>query len=86
MLFAIATPCGIVAGVCILSADIQVKDQVVIAFLTALATGSFVFVTFFEILGKDLNGDEMRDLLNLVYCIIGFGIFAGINAIPVLND
>ena len=85
-LYAIASPCGIIAGVCILSADVQVIDQVAMAFLTALATGSFVFVTFFEILGKDLQGNDMRDLLNLGMCVVGFTIFAAITALPIMRN
>jgi len=50
--------------------------------LTALSTGTFLYVTFFEILGKCLQGGEMEDVFAFVCFIVGFGVFAGITAIP----
>lgn len=55
------------------------------AFLTAAATGTFIYITFFEILAKDLNGDTIYDFLNFLICLFGFGIFASITAVPALQ-
>lgn len=50
-----------------------------------MSTGTFIYITFFEMLGKDLKGSTLRDYMNFLICLLGFGIFAGISAIPALR-
>ena len=50
-----------------------------------MSTGTFIYITFFEMLGKDLKGSTLRDYMNFLICLLGFGIFAGISGIPALR-
>lgn len=84
-LFAVASPVGILFGLIILSSKLALFNGEAVVFLTSLATGTFLFITFFEILAKDLNGNTVRDLVNFVLFLVGFAAFAGITSIPVMQ-
>ncbi|XP_066912850.1 zinc transporter ZIP3-like isoform X2 [Clytia hemisphaerica] len=81
-LFAIASPIGAIIGVIIFSAKSSFIGDEVVIILTGLSTGTFVYVTFFEILGKCLEGDKMEDMIGFGCFLLGFGMFAGITAVP----
>ena len=70
------------AGAFLLSTRLHVFNESAMAILICLATGTFLYITFFEILGKNLVGNQPQDLLSFLYFIIGFGVFAGLTAIP----
>ncbi|XP_066912851.1 zinc transporter ZIP3-like [Clytia hemisphaerica] len=81
-LFSIASPIGAIIGIIIFSVKSSFVSDEVVVVLTGLSTGTFIYVTFFEILGKCLEGDKMEDMIGFVYFVLGFGLFAGITAVP----
>jgi len=85
LLFAAASPTGIIFGVIITTSKLHILNGEATAFLTATATGTFLYITFFEILAKDLKGNKISDLVNFVLCLLGFAFFAGLTAIPALQ-
>ncbi|XP_065644269.1 zinc transporter ZIP1 isoform X3 [Hydra vulgaris] len=82
--FAIATPIGIIIGLVIVNSLTNDTNNVISAVLIALSTGTFVYVTFFEILGKDINSNK-DDFSLIVFFFFGFLLFSGIKAIPKPN-
>lgn len=85
MLFSISSPLGILLGLILTSLKLEYLDNKVTPFLTAISAGTFIYITFFEMLGKDLKGTTLRDYMNFLICLLGFGIFAGIYAIAALR-
>ena len=74
------------AGAVLVSSKFNFFNDSAMSILICLATGTFLYITFFEILAKNLVGNEIQDLFSFMYFLIGFGIFAGITAIPVMRS
>ena len=74
------------SGAFLLSTKFNLFNEGAMTVLICLATGTFLYITFFEILAKNLVGNQLQDLLSFVYFLIGFGIFAGISAIPIMQS
>ncbi|XP_029646476.1 zinc transporter ZIP3-like [Octopus sinensis] len=72
-IFSVISPIGIVIGILIEDLNVQsVSEHFVSALLKALATGTFMYVTFFEILGREISHDATP--LQILFAIIGFGM------------
>uniref|UniRef100_A0A8C6TUV7 Zinc transporter ZIP3 n=1 Tax=Neogobius melanostomus TaxID=47308 RepID=A0A8C6TUV7_9GOBI len=69
-------PLGVVVGVSIESAQ-TLAGSVVSAVLQGLAAGTFLFVTFFEILAPELEEKEDR-LLKVLFLVLGYGTLAAL--------
>ncbi|CAH1783599.1 unnamed protein product [Owenia fusiformis] len=85
-IFAIVTPIGIVAGILITIYGGDNGNNVATGVLQTIATGTFLYVTFFEVLGHEI-GDHSKfsrpkDLLKLLATIIGFCCAATLQFIP----
>ncbi|CAC5384904.1 SLC39A1_2_3 [Mytilus coruscus] len=71
--FSLVTPLGIVIGV--LVNDLSSTENIVSAILECIATGSFLYVTFFEILQREFN--EHHNMIKLLITFLGFCVSAG---------
>ncbi|XP_063002944.1 zinc transporter ZIP3 [Elgaria multicarinata webbii] len=69
-------PLGIVVGLGIESAR-NVASSVASVLLQGVAGGTFLFVTFFEILGKELEEKSDR-LLKVLFLVLGYTVLAGL--------
>ncbi|XP_029469036.1 zinc transporter ZIP3 isoform X2 [Rhinatrema bivittatum] len=69
-------PVGIVIGMGIQSAQ-NLASSVASALLQGMAGGTFLFVIFFEILVKELEGKSER-LLKVLFLVLGYAVFAGL--------
>ncbi|XP_076977346.1 zinc transporter ZIP3 [Tamandua tetradactyla] len=70
-------PLGIGAGLGIQSAQ-GVPSSVASVLLQGLAGGTFLFVTFFEILAKELEEKNDR-LLKVLFLVLGYAVLAGMD-------
>ncbi|XP_071166426.1 zinc transporter ZIP1-like [Mytilus edulis] len=71
--FSLVTPLGIVIGV--LVNDLSSTENIVSAILECIATGSFLYVTFFEILQREFN--EHHNMIKVLITFAGFCVSAG---------
>lgn len=69
-------PLGVVVGVSIDSAH-TLAARVVSVVLQGLAAGTFLFVTFFEILARELEENQDR-LLKVLFLVLGYGTLAAL--------
>ncbi|KAM7012242.1 zinc transporter ZIP3-like [Tautogolabrus adspersus] len=69
-------PLGMVVGMGIESAQ-TLAGSVVSVVLQGLAAGTFLFVTFFEILSQELEGKQDR-LLKVLFLILGYAVLAAL--------
>ena len=74
-IFALVSPLGTLIGELITSDGDDVTRNTVTAILQGFATGTFIFVTFFEILQRELNTGD-HDLLKVFATVIGFAVIA----------
>lgn len=74
--FSIVSPIGIGIGILVSSGEVSSSTALVSVILQGLATGTLLYVVFFEILQKDKSG-----LLQLVAVLIGFFIMFGLQFI-----
>ena len=86
VIFSLMSPLGVAIGIPIARATRAQQKQVpgsslmVNAILQALATGTFMFVTFIEILPQELNSKK-DGLAKLACIVVGFGAISALNAI-----
>ncbi|XP_063056630.1 zinc transporter ZIP3-like [Engraulis encrasicolus] len=69
-------PLGIVVGMGIQTSQ-SLAGSVVSVVLQGLAAGTFLFITFLEILARELE-DKHDRLLKVAFLILGYGILAGL--------
>ncbi|KAM9329918.1 zinc transporter ZIP3 [Gastrophryne carolinensis] len=74
VLVSIMIPIGIVVGMAIESAQ-NLASSITSALLQGAAAGTFLFVTFFEILVKELEGKYDR-LLKVLFLVLGYAVLA----------
>lgn len=77
--FAVMSPLGIGLGI-VLTEDSS--HQLVRAVLEGIATGTFIYITFMEILPHELNSPHHR-ILKVVMLILGFSLVTGVLFIKV---
>ncbi|XP_059836076.1 zinc transporter ZIP1 [Hypanus sabinus] len=77
--FAVMSPLGIGVGI-VLTEDSS--HQLVRAVLEGIATGTFIYITFMEILPHELNSPHHR-ILKVVMLILGFSLITGVLFIKV---
>ncbi|KAG7327366.1 hypothetical protein KOW79_008972 [Hemibagrus wyckioides] len=74
LVFSIMSPMGIAIGIGVSEAQLQM-GLLVQAVLEGLAAGTFVYITFLEILPHELNSPG-RQLLKVLFILIGFSLMA----------
>ncbi|KAK3591026.1 hypothetical protein CHS0354_013089, partial [Potamilus streckersoni] len=74
--FSVVSPLGMIVGIVITSSDgiDNLSRDLASAILQGIATGTFMYVTFFEILFREVH--EYRDLRKTVAIVVGFVIIA----------
>ncbi|XP_043101348.1 zinc transporter ZIP1 [Puntigrus tetrazona] len=75
--FAVMSPLGIGIGIIVIEARLE-AGAFIQAVLEGLAAGTFVYITFLEILPHELNSPE-RPLLKVLFLLCGFSVMAGLS-------
>ncbi|KAK2913403.1 hypothetical protein Q8A67_001802 [Cirrhinus molitorella] len=75
--FAVMSPLGIGIGITVIEAQLE-AGAFIQAVLEGLAAGTFVYITFLEILPHELNSPE-RPLLKVFFLLCGFSVMAGLS-------
>lgn len=74
--FAVMSPLGIAVGISVMEAELA-SGALIQAVLEGLAAGTFVYITFLEILPHELNSPG-RQLLKALFILLGFSIMAAL--------
>lgn len=74
--FAMMSPIGIAIGISVMEAQLA-AGTLIQAILEGLAAGTFVYITFLEILPHELNSPG-KQLLKVIFILLGFSIMAGL--------
>lgn len=74
--FAIMSPLGIGIGIGVMEAQLA-SGALIQAILEGLAAGTFVYITFLEILPHELNSPG-KQLLKVLFILLGFAVMAGL--------
>ncbi|KAG7482319.1 zinc transporter ZIP1-like [Solea senegalensis] len=74
--FAMMSPLGIGIGIGVMEAQL-VAGALIQSVLEGLAAGTFIYITFLEILPHELNSPE-KQLLKVLFILLGFGIMAAL--------
>ncbi|XP_077989408.1 zinc transporter ZIP1-like [Glandiceps talaboti] len=75
--FAVAAPIGIGMGIAVMATASDFTSSLVNGVLQGLATGTFLYVTFFEVLPHEMNTPSDR-LLKVLCIILGFSTICGL--------
>uniref|UniRef100_A0A914WY78 Uncharacterized protein n=1 Tax=Plectus sambesii TaxID=2011161 RepID=A0A914WY78_9BILA len=76
--FALMSPLGAVVGILIENSPIDTATkEMVSTILISLSLGTFIYITFFEILSVERDNDH-PNLAKLIATVLGFAIIAGI--------
>ncbi|XP_030622007.1 zinc transporter ZIP1 [Chanos chanos] len=76
-IFAAMSPLGIAVGILVTEAQLE-SGVLIQAVLEGLAAGTFVYITFLEILPHELNSPE-RQLLKVLFILVGFSVMAALS-------
>ncbi|XP_048476428.1 zinc transporter ZIP1 [Rhincodon typus] len=79
LVFAVMSPLGVGVGIAVTEDS---SHQLVRCVLEGVATGTFIYVTFMEILPHELNSPHQR-LCKVILLILGFALVTGVLFIPV---
>ncbi|MPC94367.1 Zinc transporter ZIP1 [Portunus trituberculatus] len=77
MFFCITAPLGLGLGMGITEMQASFTTAAVSGTLQGIACGTFLYVTFFEVLPHEMNSGENR-LLKLLFIILGFSAVCGV--------
>lgn len=76
VVFSVMSPLGIGVGISVMAAQLE-SSALIQAVLEGLAAGTFIYITFLEILPHELNSPE-RPLLKVLFILLGFSIMAAL--------
>ncbi|XP_033750467.1 zinc transporter ZIP1-like [Pecten maximus] len=76
VIFGLSSPVGIGIGIGIIDLWISEVSILVQGILQGIACGTFLYVTFFEVLPREFNSSEIR-LVKVTFLIIGFTVVSG---------
>ncbi|XP_053173137.1 zinc transporter ZIP1 [Scomber japonicus] len=79
VVFAVMSPLGIAIGIGVMEAKLE-AGALIQAVLEGLAAGTFVYITFLEILPHELNSPG-KQLLKVLFILLGFSVMAGLTFI-----
>ncbi|XP_036951184.1 zinc transporter ZIP1 [Acanthopagrus latus] len=74
--FALMSPIGIAIGISVMEAQLA-AGMLIQAVLEGLAAGTFVYITFLEILPHELNSPG-KQLLKVLFILLGFSVMAAL--------
>ncbi|XP_070819302.1 zinc transporter ZIP1 [Chaetodon trifascialis] len=74
--FAVMSPIGIAIGISVMEAQLA-AGALIQAVLEGLAAGTFVYITFLEILPHELNSPG-KQLLKVLFILLGFSVMAAL--------
>ncbi|XP_022623979.1 zinc transporter ZIP1 isoform X1 [Seriola dumerili] len=74
--FALMSPLGIAIGISVMEAQLE-AGALIQAILEGLAAGTFIYITFLEILPHELNSPG-KQLLKVLFILLGFSIMAAL--------
>lgn len=74
--FAIMSPIGIGVGIGVSEAQLN-AGALIQSILEGMAAGTFIYITFMEILPHELNSPE-RQLLKVLFILVGFSVMASL--------
>ena len=77
LLFSLTSPIGVGVGLIIMDLWDSNVSTLIQGILTGIACGTFLYVTFFEVLPAEFNCPDMR-LPKVLFLLIGFGTVTGI--------
>lgn len=77
--FAMMSPIGIAIGISVMEARLT-SGALIQAVLEGLAAGTFVYITFLEILPHELNSPG-KQLLKVLFILVGFSVMAALSLI-----
>lgn len=78
LIFASMTPLGVGLGVGVINSFDTGLKLFFSGVLQAIATGTFLYVTFFEVLPHELNIEDDKKMLKIVFVILGYAMVTGI--------
>lgn len=77
MFFCVTAPLGVGVGMGIMELQASFTTAAISGMLQGIACGTFLYVTFFEVLPHEMNNGENR-LLKLLFIILGFSAVCGV--------
>ncbi|KAG7159522.1 Zinc transporter ZIP1-like 1 [Homarus americanus] len=77
MFFCVTSPLGVGIGMGIMEMQASFTTAAISGSLQGIACGTFLYVTFFEVLPHEMNNGENR-LLKLLFIIFGFSAVCGV--------
>ncbi|XP_055040523.1 zinc transporter ZIP1 [Misgurnus anguillicaudatus] len=77
--FAVMSPLGIAIGIIVIESELK-AGAFIQAVLEGMAAGTFIYITFLEILPHELNSPE-RPLLKVLFLLCGFSVMAALSFI-----
>ena len=75
-LFSVMSPVGFGIGILMLTYASSNLGRIFSAIFQAIATGTFLYVTFFEIFFHELNSKECHKLLKVLMMVLGYSLIA----------
>ncbi|XP_071487277.1 zinc transporter ZIP1-like [Diadema antillarum] len=75
--FAIMAPLGAMLGIILIDSISNFSHSVVNGILQGFATGTFLYITFFEVLPHEMNSSKDR-LLKVLFLLLGFSTIAAV--------
>lgn len=82
--FASISPVGVIIGVSVTASEDELAQSAASAILQSIATGTFLYVTFFEILHREFE-DNAPDLLKVVCTVVGFALVGAVKLLEGLD-
>ncbi|KAJ8027845.1 Zinc transporter ZIP1 [Holothuria leucospilota] len=85
IVFAVMSPLGIAIGMVIVSQIDNFSSSIWQAILQGGATGTFLYVTFFELLPREIEAPRDK-FLKVLSILVGFGVIAGLITYEVRHE
>lgn len=76
-IFSVASPLGMGIGILLADMEKSLGGDIANSILQGMAGGTFLYITFFEVLPHELNQPRHR-MLKLVFVLLGFGSICGL--------
>jgi len=71
LIFCLAAPIGLGLGMGVMEFSDKLSSEILSGILQGIACGTFLYVTFFEVLPHELNNNDLRTL-KMIFIILGF--------------
>jgi len=77
LVFSLASPLGVGVGIGLSGLPASIPQRICNGVLQGIAGGTFLYITFFEVLPSELNVPKNR-LLKVLFVILGFAVFSAL--------